>query len=167
MKTKINTLQDLANWINSDDFNAIELERIIAGHEWAAGNTDDNFGTDGIEKIVMQENGKVAVVPLDLDTDTDMELALAMIGDSAGEANIHFVSRDDIDSEDAELIRFTYGHGDFSCVAVRYNDGTIFVPYDWCTSLWDNEDWKIEDTTWVDVRGVEAINLNGMPRLLL
>lgn len=60
----ITTLYDVKNYINSESFNAIELENILAENGWFAGSSDGNFGTDGYDKLVMTENGTVDMVQI-------------------------------------------------------------------------------------------------------
>lgn len=60
----ITTLYDVKNYINSDSFNAFELENILADNDWFAGSSDDNFGTDGYDKLVMTEKGTVDMVQI-------------------------------------------------------------------------------------------------------
>ena len=60
----ITTLYDVKNYINSESFNAIELERILAENDWFAGSSDGNFGTDGYDKLVMTEDGTVDMVKI-------------------------------------------------------------------------------------------------------
>ena len=82
------------------------------------------------------------------------------------ECPIEITSVEDIQGEDAKLVRFIFGHYKESCVAIFYNDGTYFTPFDWQDPEWDNEEWKIEDTEWNDSRIMTAIMFNGMPRVL-
>lgn len=60
--TNIFTLYDVKNYINSESFNAIELENILKENEWFAGSSDSNFGTDGYDHLIMQEDGNVDLV---------------------------------------------------------------------------------------------------------
>ena len=60
----ITTLYDVKNYINSESFNAIELEKILEEHGWFAGSSDGNFGTDGYDKLVMTEDGTVDMVKI-------------------------------------------------------------------------------------------------------
>lgn len=94
------------------------------------------------------------------------KLAEFLHGETLEECPIHVVSRDGIDGEEAELIRFTFGEGKESCVAVMYSDGSIFTPSDWVSPIWEDEDWEIEDCQWMDSCFNECVNMNGMPRKL-
>ena len=60
----IYTLADVAEYINSESFDAIELNKVLEENDWIPGSTDSNFGSDGYDKLVMQENGKVEVVKI-------------------------------------------------------------------------------------------------------
>ena len=78
---------------------------------------------------------------------------------------IKVTSVENIEGEQAELVRFTFGECEESCIAIFFDDGLFFTPRDWQTPVWDNEDWTIEDTDWYDYRGKPAIEFNGMPRI--
>lgn len=82
------------------------------------------------------------------------------------ECPIEIISREDIDGEEAELIRFAFGEAKESCVAIMYDDGTIFTPRDWQSPVWDDSDWSIDDSDWMDCYFRECINFNGMPRMI-
>lgn len=111
----ITTLYDVKNYINSETFNAIELEKILKEKGWFAGSSDDNFGTDGYDKLIMTENGTVDMVeitPTNLDR-SDIQAyirreinqlnsvcvddegngsgGIALIGPDNGEAFIEFI----------------------------------------------------------------------------
>lgn len=58
-KDLIYTLHDLKQYVNSESYNAIELEKILEEHGWLAGSSDDSFATDGYDKLMMTENGTV------------------------------------------------------------------------------------------------------------
>ena len=60
----ITTLYDVKNYINSESFNAIELENILSENGWFAGSSDGNFATDGYDKLMMTENGTVDMVKI-------------------------------------------------------------------------------------------------------
>lgn len=96
------------------------------------------------------------------------ELAKFLRDETIDECPINIVSREDIEGEDAELVRFTFGECDESCVAVVYDDGAVYTPYDWQTPVWDEEGWEISDTeNWMDCNFRFCIMFNGMPRMLL
>lgn len=63
-KDLIYTLYDLKQYVNSESYNAIELEKILEEHGWFAGSSDDNFATDGYDKLIMTENGTVELVQI-------------------------------------------------------------------------------------------------------
>lgn len=63
-KDLIYTLHDLKQYVNSESYNAIELEKILEEHGWFAGSSDDNFATDGYDKLMMTENGNVELVQI-------------------------------------------------------------------------------------------------------
>lgn len=63
-KDLIYTLHDLKQYVNSESYNAIELEKILEEHGWCAGSSDDNFATDGYDKLMMTENGAVDLVQI-------------------------------------------------------------------------------------------------------
>lgn len=63
-KDLIYTLYDLKQYVNSESYNAIELKEIIKEHGWFAGSSDDNFATDGYDKLIMTENGTVDMVQI-------------------------------------------------------------------------------------------------------
>lgn len=96
------------------------------------------------------------------------ELAKFLRNETIEECPIDIVSREDIEGEDAELVRFTFGECKDSCVAVVYADGTTYAPTDWQTPEWDDEDWKIADTEdWMDCCFRPCVMLNDMPRMLV
>lgn len=95
------------------------------------------------------------------------ELAKFLRGETLAECPIVITSRKDIEGEDAELVRFTFGECSDSCVAIVYSDGTTYTPYDWQTPIWDSEDWHIDDSSWMDCRYNMCVMINGMPRLLV
>ena len=64
IKDLIYTLYDLKQYVNSESYNAIELKKIIEEHGWFAGSSDDNFATDGYDKLMMTENGTVDMVQI-------------------------------------------------------------------------------------------------------
>ena len=64
IKDLIYTLHDLKQYVNSESYNAIELEKILEEHGWFAGSSDDNFATDGYDKLMMTENGTVDLVQI-------------------------------------------------------------------------------------------------------
>lgn len=63
-KDLIYTLHDLKQYVNSDSYNAIELEKILEEHGWFAGSSNENFATDGYGKLMMTENGTVDMVQI-------------------------------------------------------------------------------------------------------
>lgn len=81
-----------------------------------------------------------------------------------GPMALRIVLRTEIEGENAQLIRFVFGNCEQTCVAVVYADGSIFTPDDWQTPIWDNEDWTIEDSQWMDSDFNECVVLNGLPR---
>lgn len=93
-------------------------------------------------------------------------LSLFLRDETLEDCPIKIISREDIEGEEAELVHFVFGPAEESCVAVVYDDGTIFTPRDWQDPEWDDDDWKIEDTEWMDYKFNECINLNGLPRML-
>lgn len=95
------------------------------------------------------------------------ELAKFLRDETLEECPIKIVSREDIENEEAELVRFTFGECEDSCVAIVYADGTTYTPNDWQTPVWDEEDWEISDTeNWMDCCFRPCIMFNGMPRRL-
>lgn len=92
-------------------------------------------------------------------------LAMFLRGDTLDDCPIFVTSREEIEGEDAEIVRFVFGDSRESCIAIRYNGDIIFTPMDWQNPVWDEEGWKIEDTQWMDCRFKEGIMLNGLPRL--
>lgn len=60
----IYTLHDLKQYVNSESYNAIELEEIIKEHGWFAGSSNGIFATDGYDKLMMTENGTVDMVQI-------------------------------------------------------------------------------------------------------
>ena len=94
-------------------------------------------------------------------------LSLFLRDETLEECPIRIVSREEIDGEEAQLVRFVFGEEEETCVAVVYDDGTIYTPQDWQTPLWEDDDWKIEDIEWMDCNFLPCINLNGMPRRLM
>lgn len=111
------------------------------------------------------------VIPeVDADSDEYVVYALSLFlgdDDTLETCPIHITSRERIENEEAQLIRFTFGEQEDSCVAVVWHDGTVFTPDDWQLPVWDNENWSIEDTDWVDWNWHPCLNLNGMPRRLI
>lgn len=63
-KDSICILFDLKQYVNSESYNAFELEKILEEHGWFAGSSDDNFATDGYDKLMMTENGTVDIVQI-------------------------------------------------------------------------------------------------------
>lgn len=63
-KDLIYTLYDLKQYVNSESYNAIELEKILEEHGWFAGSSNDNFATDGYDKLIKTENGTVDMVQI-------------------------------------------------------------------------------------------------------
>lgn len=63
-KDLIYTLHDLKQYVNSESYNAIELEKILEDHGWFSGSSDDSFATDGYDKLMMTENGTVELVQI-------------------------------------------------------------------------------------------------------
>lgn len=63
-KDLIYTLYDLKQYVNSESYNAIEIEKILEENGWFAGSSDDNFATDGYDKLIMTENGTVELVEI-------------------------------------------------------------------------------------------------------
>lgn len=96
------------------------------------------------------------------------ELAKFLRDETLEECPINIVSRENIEGEDAELVRFTFGEYKHSCVAIVFADGTTYTPSDWQTPLWEDEEWKITDSEeWMDCYFRQCIMHNGMPRLLV
>ena len=60
----IYTLYDLKQYVNSELYNALELEKILEDHGWFAGSSNCNFATDGYDKLMMTENGTVDLVQI-------------------------------------------------------------------------------------------------------
>ena len=95
------------------------------------------------------------------------QLSLFLRNETLEECPIVITSREDIEGEDAELVRFTFGEYDITCVAIAWNDGTVYTPYDWQAGGYDDEDWKIVDCDrWMDCNFRECVMFNGMPRML-
>lgn len=63
-KDSIYILYDLKQYVNSESYNAIELEKILEEHGLFAGSSDDSFATDGYDKLIMTENGTVDIVQI-------------------------------------------------------------------------------------------------------
>ena len=63
-KDLIYTLNDLKQYVNSESYNALELEKILEEHGWFAGSSDESFATDGYDKLIMTENGTVDLVQI-------------------------------------------------------------------------------------------------------
>ena len=96
------------------------------------------------------------------------ELAKFLRDETLEECPISIVSREDIEGEDAEFVRFTFGEYKESCVAVVYEDGTVYTPCDWQTPEWDEEGWKISDTeNWMNCYFRPCVMFNDMPRMLV
>lgn len=110
-------------------------------------------------------------VEIDIDTDSDeyivYGLSLFLRDETLEECPINIVSREVVDGEDAQLVHFVFGECEETCVAVVYNDGTIYTPQDWQTPVWDDDEWEIEDSEWMDCNFRPCINFNGMPRRLI
>lgn len=95
------------------------------------------------------------------------ELAKFLHNETLEECPITITSREDIEGEEAELVRFTFGPDAHSCVAVAYYDGTVYTPFDWQANDWDESDWKVSDTArWMDCNFRECIIFNELPRML-
>lgn len=95
------------------------------------------------------------------------ELAKFLRNETIEECPINIVSRKDIEGDNAELVRFTFGECDESCVAVVYEDGTVYTPCDWQTPVWDEEGWKISDTeSWMDCYFRPCFMFNDMPIII-
>lgn len=95
------------------------------------------------------------------------ELSKFLLDEPIEENPINIISREDIEGENAELVRFTFSEYGFTCVAVVYDDGTVYTPMDWQTPVWEEEGWTIPDTEhWMDCNFHECIMFNGMPRIL-
>lgn len=94
------------------------------------------------------------------------KLSLFLRNVTLEECPINIVSRNDVAKEEAELVRFVFGKDSESCVAVVYNDGTVYTPRDWQSREWDEEGWKISDERWMDYNFDHCVLLNGMPRML-
>lgn len=96
------------------------------------------------------------------------ELAKFLRDETIEECPINIVSREDVEGEDAELVRFTFGENEYTCVAVVYEDGTVYTPYDWQDTEWDKEGWKISDTKrWMDCYFRPCVIFNEMPRMFV
>lgn len=75
------------------------------------------------------------------------------------------VTRNEIKYREAQLVRFIFGTDRSSCVAVVYDSGEVFTPTDWQTPIWDNKDWKIEDSQWMNSDFRDCVNFDGLPRI--
>lgn len=96
------------------------------------------------------------------------ELAKFFRDETLEDCPINIVSREDIEGENAELVHFTFGANEESCVAVVYEDGSVYTPYDWQTAEWEEEGWTISDTVrWMDCSYRYCSMFNGMPRMLV
>lgn len=104
----IYTLADVAEYINSEAFDAIELEKVLEENDWIPGSTDKNFGSDGYEKLVMQENGKVELVRLSPDN-IDRSDIQAYIRKEINQGNSVCVDEEGIGAGDASVIDSTNG----------------------------------------------------------
>ena len=78
-----------------------------------------------------------------------------------------FLSREETNEEEAQLVNFVFGKEKESCVAIVYNDGTIYTPQDWQSPVWEDEGWEIDQTEWMDCSFSPCINFNGLPRMLV
>lgn len=61
----IKTLYELADYINSEDYNQLEVNRIIETNNWTdlCGENDYDICTDGESKVTLDQNtGKALVV---------------------------------------------------------------------------------------------------------
>lgn len=121
------------------------------------------------------EENNIQPVPEEVEIDVDSEsdeyviygLSLFLRDETLKEYPIRIVSREEIDGEEAQLVRFVFGKEEETCVAVVYDDGTIYTPQDWQTPVWDEDDWEIENSEWMDCNFSPCINFNGMPRRLM
>lgn len=121
------------------------------------------------------EENNIQPIPLEIDVDSESDdyvvygLSLFLRDETLEECPIRIVSREEIDGEEAQLVRFVFGkeEEEETCVAVVYDDGTIFTPQDWQTPIWDNDDWEVEDSEWMDCNFLPCLNFNGMPRRIM
>ena len=94
-------------------------------------------------------------------------LSLFLRGETLEECPIEIVSREETNEEGAQLVNFVFGKEKESCVAIVYNDGTIYTPQDWQSPVWEDESWEIDQTEWMDCNFSPCINFNGLPRMLV
>lgn len=119
------------------------------------------------------EENNIQPVPEEIEIDVDSDeyvihrLSLFLRDETLKECPIRIVSREEIDGEEAQLVRFVFGKEEETCVAVVYDDGTIYTPQDWQNPVWDEDDWEIENSEWMDCNFSPCINFNGMPRRLI
>ena len=63
-KDLIYTLYDLKQYVNSESYNAIEIENILEEHGWFAGSYGYSFATDGYDKLMVIDDGSVDLVQI-------------------------------------------------------------------------------------------------------
>lgn len=121
------------------------------------------------QEYVKKNNLSLKPDEIEADADSDeyvvYALSLFLRDETLDECPIRVVSRKYIEGE-AQLINFVFGKDEEPCVAIVYNDGTTFTPYDWQDPMWRDNDWSIEDVQWMDCNFNPCINFNGMPRML-
>lgn len=149
-------------YISQDEFDKNPHENVYTYEIW---DDADEYLDDKIEE---ENAGEYMEVELGSNEYIIRELARFLRDETIEECPINIVSREDIEGEDAELVRFTFGERDESCVAVVYEDGTVYTPCDWQTPVWDEEGWKISDTeSWMDCYFRPCVMFNDMPRMLV
>lgn len=111
-KDLIYTLHDLKQYVNSDSYNAIELEKILEEHGWFAGSSDNNFATDGYDKLMMTENGTVDLVQI-TPGNIDRSDIQAYIRNEINQGNSICIDDD--------------GNGDAGIDLIDYKNGEAFI----------------------------------------
>lgn len=177
----IKTPEEAVGYINSEDFNELELSNIIADLGWEESDNEWIFFIAGDKVAVEDDLGTVRLFDksdfdeadyssVDPKSDDSIIKALALFlrgGDTLETCPIKITSKTPIDGEDAQLVRFVFGNAEETCVAVVYDDGGVFTPTDWQNPVWDSEDWSIKDSPWMDYLFHSCINHNGMPRMIV
>lgn len=76
------------------------------------------------------------------------------------------LSSEKIENEEARFVKFSFDGT--ICVAITWEDGTIYTPKDWQANIYtDFKQSDIETIDWCDLNGNDCIMFNGMPRMLL
>lgn len=160
---------------NSDNYELVypeseTVDDVVA--ECEASNDDEAYKLLYPEAVEYVKDNDLSPLPKEVEVDAGSDdyvvygLSRFLRDETLEDCPIKIISREEIEGEEAELVRFVFGKHEESCVAVVYNDGTIYTPDDWETPIWDNDDWTIEDSEWMDCEFRRCVNFNGMPRML-